>query len=66
MRDGKRLAPLPTLEELRRRFPEEFARVPEQQAALRSPAPYRVNISTALELLQQRLTREVKERMRSD
>lgn len=66
MRDGKRLAPLPTLEELRRRFPEEFARVPEQQAALRSPAPYRVNISTDLELLQQRLTREVKERMRSD
>ena len=66
MRDGKRLAPLPTLEELRRRFPEEFARVPEQQAALRSPTPYRVNISPNLEQLQQRLTREVKERMLAD
>jgi nicotinate phosphoribosyltransferase len=63
MRGGVRTRDLPTLEELRSRFAREFPSLPDQHKALQSPAPYMVSISTELERLQQRLTREIKQRI---
>jgi nicotinate phosphoribosyltransferase len=62
LRDGKRLGPAPTLEELRSRFRREFACLPERHKALRSPALYEVRTSPALEELQQRVVHETTER----
>jgi nicotinate phosphoribosyltransferase len=62
MRDGKRLAPNPSLEELRGRFAQEFAHLPERCKALRSPERYEVRISPALERLQEEVTRQIRER----
>jgi nicotinate phosphoribosyltransferase len=62
MRAGKRLGPDPPLEELRHRFRQEFARLPERHKALRSPAPYDVRLSEALRSLQERVVEETKKR----
>jgi nicotinate phosphoribosyltransferase len=62
LRDGKRLRPDPTLEELRARFAQEFAHLPDRCKALRSPARYEVRISPALERLQEEVVRHTRER----
>jgi nicotinate phosphoribosyltransferase len=62
MRDGKRLGPDATLGELRQRFRNEFACLPERHKALRSPQPYEVRISEDLEQLRQRVVQNTKER----
>jgi nicotinate phosphoribosyltransferase len=62
MRGGKRLRPEATLDELRRRFRQEFACLPGRHKALRSPELYDVRISTELDRLQQRIVQETKAR----
>ena len=64
MRDGRRVAPLPALEELRERFRGEFARLPDKHRALRSPARYEVVISKELQRLQSKVGLEAMERER--
>ena len=61
MREGRRREQPESLEGLRDRFKDEFARLPEQHKALESPATYRVTTSDAL----QKLSREVAEQTRS-
>ena len=58
MEEGRRVTPDPSLEDLRRRFRREFACLPQQHKALRSPELYDVRISKELELLRQRVLRE--------
>jgi nicotinate phosphoribosyltransferase len=62
MREGKRLRPDPTLEELRQRFRQEFARLPPRHKALRSPELYEVQISQRLEELRRKVVEETKQR----
>jgi nicotinate phosphoribosyltransferase len=62
MRDGKRLRPDPSLDELRSRFRAEFACLPEPLKALRAPAAYDVRTSEGLEQLRRRVVRETTER----
>jgi nicotinate phosphoribosyltransferase len=62
MRRGKRLGPSVTLNELCRRFRQEFACLPERHKALRSPELYDVRISAELDRLQQRIVQETKAR----
>ena len=59
MSDGKRTAPPPSLEELRARFADRFALLPDAHKALRGPEPYRVEFSPGLTSLQQRVRSEV-------
>ena len=59
MSDGKRTAQPPSLEELRTRFADRFALLPDAHKALRGPAPYRVELSPGLVSLQQRVRSEV-------
>ena len=56
MRAGKRTGDAPPLAALRERFAAEFARLPERHKALRSPEPYTVEHSHALDDLQWTLT----------
>ena len=58
MEEGRRVTPDPSLEDLRRRFRREFACLPQQHKALRSPELYDVRISKELEQLRQRVLRE--------
>jgi nicotinate phosphoribosyltransferase len=58
MEEGRRVTPDPTLEELRKRFRREFACLPQQHKALRSPELYDARISKELEQLRQRVVRE--------
>ena len=53
MRDGKRTAPAPSLDELRGRFTKAFAALPEGHKALISPDAYDVSVSEALLRLQE-------------
>lgn len=62
MRGGKRQRPDPSLTELRQRFTEEFAFLPERHKSLRSPEPYDVQVSVELEHLHQRVVCETKTR----
>jgi nicotinate phosphoribosyltransferase len=62
MSGGKRRAYDVPLGELRRRFREEFACLPEQHKALRSPETCDVRISAELERLRERVVWETKER----
>jgi nicotinate phosphoribosyltransferase len=50
---GKRLAPLPSLEESRSTFAEEFGRLPEPIKAIRNPANNSVEFSPKLQALRQ-------------
>jgi nicotinate phosphoribosyltransferase len=51
MKDGRRLAPLPTLADIRARAARELARLPEPLRRLDPTASYRVQISPALKRL---------------
>lgn len=62
MAGGKRLRPDPTLEELRGRFHQEFACLPEPHKRLRAPEMYNLRVSEELDRLQQRIVWETKER----
>jgi nicotinate phosphoribosyltransferase len=62
MQGGKRVKSAPTLEELRSRFRQEFACLPQRHKALRSPEVYDVRISEELERLQDSVVRKIKER----
>ena len=63
MRDGRRTTSAPSLEELRRRFETEFARVPHDLKALRAPRQYEVSISDELERLRSEVESRIKERV---
>ena len=58
MRGGQRTSPAPTLEELRERFGENFALLPERYKALRGADFYPVHHSWALEETQWRATQD--------
>ncbi|MCH8283962.1 MAG: nicotinate phosphoribosyltransferase, partial [Chloroflexi bacterium] len=60
MDGGRRLGPDPALEELRARFVEEFAALPERHKALVNPALYDVAISGELQRLQDTLANQVR------
>ena len=60
MRDGRPVARLPDLKELRERFKREFARLPDEHKAIRSPRPYQVDISEGLKRLRSQVTLEVR------
>jgi nicotinate phosphoribosyltransferase len=62
MAGGRCLAPDPSLEELRGDFRREFARLPDRHKALKSPAPYEVRVSAALEALRETVVRQTEER----
>ncbi len=66
MRDGKLVAPLPSLDELRERFRKEFARLHDRHKALRRPERYDVTISEALAALRSRVSEEVMRRQKAD
>jgi nicotinate phosphoribosyltransferase len=59
MERGKSMAPLPSLQESRSLFLEEFARLPEAYKTIRDPGRYRVEFSPNL----QRLRAEVEEKV---
>lgn len=61
MREGRILEPLPSLEDLRRRFREELARLPEPYKALEDPPPYPVTLAPRLQALYDALVEEVEE-----
>ena len=62
MRDGKPAGSLPTLKELRERFVSEFACLPDQHKALKTPEQYDVSITDALERLRSKAAKDVRGR----
>jgi nicotinate phosphoribosyltransferase len=62
LREGKRLSPTVTLEELRRRFQERFSHLPRRHKAIRSPEPYNARISQELDKLRQKVAQETQRR----
>ncbi len=52
MEGGRMVCPYPTLEELRNRFQENFARLPQEYKDLNAPASYPVQLSPSLQQLQ--------------
>ena len=63
MEGGRITAPLPSLEEVRSRFREEFDRLPERYKALRETPDYPVDLSSRLDALQKRTEQQVLERL---
>ncbi|MDA1036703.1 MAG: nicotinate phosphoribosyltransferase [Chloroflexi bacterium] len=59
VRDSRRVGPSPTLADLRARFAENSAELPEPLKALRSPASYVVEVSPELRELQRQVRDEV-------
>lgn len=59
MEDGRILEPLPSLNEIRQTFQDEFARLDPRIKALTDPDHYRVEVSPRLKALQDRLERQV-------
>ncbi len=58
MERGKRLAPNPTLDELRARFAKEWAALPDAYKALTGAPRYPVDVTPALRALEEQLTSE--------
>ena len=58
MKKGRRLGPLPGLDELRTRFWSGLDRLPDRHKAIRSPAEYEVVVSDRLRALATKLTHE--------
>lgn len=63
MEGGRITAPLPTLEEIRSRFREEFDRLPERYKALEEAPDYPVRLSPGLDALQERTEHQASERL---
>jgi len=61
MREGRLVEPLPSLEDLRRRFREELERLPEPYRALEDPPTYPVALAPRLRALYEELAKEVEE-----
>ena len=59
MEDGRIVGPLPSPEELRARFKNEFACLDDRFKALKEPPQYEVSLSPDLETLYQRIEREL-------
>jgi len=59
MEGGRIASTPPTLEEVRRRFQEEFARLPEGYKALQGAPAYPVRLSPGLQSLQEQTERQV-------
>ena len=59
MRGGRRVGAQPTLPELRRRFSENFARLPAPHKRLRGPQPYPVETSARLRELERRALQSI-------
>lgn len=62
MRNGKRLLPQTSLDDLQQRFLAEFSSLPDQHKALRSPQPYDVRISSRLQEFRDQVVQETKKR----
>lgn len=60
MRDGKPASPHPSLKELRERFASEFACLPDQHKALKTPERYDASITDALESLRSEVAKDVR------
>ncbi|MBI4339989.1 MAG: hypothetical protein HY680_08560 [Chloroflexi bacterium] len=58
MEGGRILHPLPSLDDIRLRFQDEFARLPHRYKALRRAPQYPVRLSPGLSALQSRLERQ--------
>jgi len=65
MKNGKTSVSLPSLNALRQRFAEEFASLPDEHKALRSPKRYKVVTSDALLDLQAEVARHIQEHSRN-
>jgi hypothetical protein len=59
MADGRVLEPFPSLSEIRERFQEEFGRLDERYKAIRHPDTYPVHLSPGLQVLKERVERQV-------
>jgi nicotinate phosphoribosyltransferase len=59
MQGGKRSHPPETLDTIRSRFEEEFERLPQEFKSLKKPAPYPVEISDRLGILQRNVKRRI-------
>jgi len=59
MAQGKTVAPLPSLEQSRAAFLEEFSRLPEAVKSIRDPEHYSVEFSAALKELRDAVSRKV-------
>ena len=59
MAQGKTVAPLPSLEQSRAAFLEEFSRLPEAVKSIRNPEHYSVDFSAALKELRNAVERKV-------
>jgi nicotinate phosphoribosyltransferase len=57
MSAGQRTSPLPSLDDLRRRFRQQFDLLPDRHKALRSPAKYEVATSDGLQRLRDAILR---------
>jgi nicotinate phosphoribosyltransferase len=66
MKDGKRLLPSEPLDLIRQRFLQEFARLPETYRVLRGAATYPVAITPRLQVLQDRVTSEIRKKELAD
>ena len=60
MRDGKTIAPRPSLAESCETFAEEFAALPEGFKAIRNPQPYPVDFTTKLKTLREETTEYIR------
>lgn len=59
MKDGQRIGPAATIEEIRTRFEEEFAALDDRFKALNNPPRYPVSVSSRLERLSSEVQEEV-------
>ncbi len=59
MENGKKIAPLPSLKEIRANFLEEFAHLDDRYKSLRSPALYSVELSSRLKRLQEEIQAQI-------
>ena len=58
MAEGKTVKPLPTLEQSRSTFMEEFSRLPEAVKSIRNPDNYPVEFSAELKKLRDQVARK--------
>ena len=64
MRQGRRISPPVALEDSRRFFQAEFARLPDTYKDLTAPAPFPVDLSPGLAALQAKVTQELQARLK--
>jgi len=63
MRDGRRIKPVPTLDDIRRRAKEQLERIPEALRAMTPAAIYPVEVAGELDALAADVDRRMKERL---